>query len=276
MWTARAAGASALFSPAVSKYHTSGRRRLPPLNALRAFEACARLGSTVAAAAELGVTHGAVSKQVALLERHLGVLLFDRGGARLAPTPLGLDYAAKLGQGFDLIDAASRESALGRRDTAKVVRVSTTASLAGLWLLPLLPEFQAAHPGIEVWVAETKALVAIGREAGADVALRTGMGPWPGVRAEALLTERLVPVAAPALARRLRKPRADAPAPCRALSQEPLAGRALRSGAGLGSGLLAGAAAARHTLEPRHAALRRVASRRGTARSRRTALVSGR
>ena len=75
-------------SQAVSSSHSLGRgRALPPLNALRAFEACARLGSTVAAAAELGVTHGAISKQVALLERWLGVPLFERGGGRLTPPP---------------------------------------------------------------------------------------------------------------------------------------------------------------------------------------------
>src|SRR5262245_58196901 len=73
-------------SHAVSSSHRPGRgRALPPLNALRAFEACARLGSTVAAAAELGVTHGAISKQVALLERWVGMPLFERGGGRLTP-----------------------------------------------------------------------------------------------------------------------------------------------------------------------------------------------
>src|SRR5215475_1079412 len=91
------------FSSPVSSFHSSGRR-LPPLNALRAFEACARLGSTVAAAAELGVTHGAISKQVAILERWVGVPLFERGGGRLQPTPEAARYAAAVASALDLVE----------------------------------------------------------------------------------------------------------------------------------------------------------------------------
>ena len=130
----------------MSKTHIPrARRRLPPLNALCAFEACARLGSTVAAASELGVTHGAVSKQVALLESWLDTALFDRGGVRLTTTAAGARYAAALGRAFDTIDATTRELA----EPASVVRVSTTASFAALWLLPRLPRFRALHPDVE-------------------------------------------------------------------------------------------------------------------------------
>jgi LysR family transcriptional regulator, glycine cleavage system transcriptional activator len=87
-----------------------------------------------------------------------------------------------------------------------VVRVSTTASFAALWLLPRLAAFRAQHPAIEVWVSETKALVDIGPGRGADVALRTGQGPWPRVRSEPLMTDHLIPVCAPSLAARLRRP----------------------------------------------------------------------
>ncbi|HKA87108.1 MAG TPA: LysR substrate-binding domain-containing protein [Haliangiales bacterium] len=188
------------------KSHRShGRRRLPPLTAACAFEACARHGSTVAAAAELGVTHGAVSKQVALLERWLEVALFDRTGGRLTPTSAGARYAATLGRALDQIDAATRDAAAADAGTA-VVRVSTTASFAALWLLPRLPAFRAHHPGIEIWVSETRAAVDVGEARGADVALRTGRGPWPGVRAEALMSDHLIPVCAPPLAPRLRVP----------------------------------------------------------------------
>ena len=186
----------------MSKTHIPrARRRLPPLNALCAFEACARLGSTVAAASELGVTHGAVSKQVALLESWLDTALFDRGGVRLTTTAAGARYAAALGRAFDTIDATTRELA----EPASVVRVSTTASFAALWLLPRLPRFRALHPDVEVWVSESRAPVEVG-PSGVDIALRTGRGPWPGVRAEPLLTDQLIPVCAPALAGRLRAP----------------------------------------------------------------------
>src|SRR5262249_29847435 len=94
--------ARASFSQSVGSSYTSGRaRRMPRLNALRAFEACVRLGSTVAAAAELAVTHGAVSKQVALLERWLGVALFERGRGRLVPSAEAARFAAALASALD-------------------------------------------------------------------------------------------------------------------------------------------------------------------------------
>ncbi|HWL86131.1 MAG TPA: LysR substrate-binding domain-containing protein, partial [Polyangiaceae bacterium] len=169
---------------------------MPPLNAVRAFEACARLGSTVAAASELGVTHGAVSKQLALLEAWLEVALFDRSGVRLAPTAAGARYAATLGRVFELLETATRD-VTGADGAAGVVRVSTTPSFAALWLVPRLPTFRALHPDTEVWVSGTKALVSLGAEGAADVALRMGRGPWPGVRAEPLMSDHLVVVCTP-------------------------------------------------------------------------------
>ena len=204
----------ALSSRGVKKAHSKGpvrsrstprNRRLPPLNAVCAFEACVRLGSTVAAATELSVTHGAISKQVAQLEGWLDIALFDRGGPRLVPTAAGIRYAAVLGRALDLVDGATLRVGAAAGRTA-VVRVSTTASFAELWLLPRLAGFRARHPGIEVWVSQSKALVKVGAPGRCDLALRTGRGPWPGVRAEPLMSEQLVPWCAPALAPRLRQP----------------------------------------------------------------------
>jgi LysR family transcriptional regulator, glycine cleavage system transcriptional activator len=151
------------------------------------------------------VTHGAVSKQIALLESWLETALFDRGGVRLSPTPAGARYAAALGRALDIVDTATKELMPSGPDPGGVVRVSTTASFAALWLLPRLADFRDRHPGIEVWVSESKAPVEVG-PAGVDLALRTGRGPWPGVRAEPLLTDQLVPVCAPSVAERLRDP----------------------------------------------------------------------
>jgi len=185
--------------------NSHSRRRLPPLNAARAFEACARLGSTVAAAGELGVTHGAVSKQISSLESWLETSLFHRSGVRLSPTAGGARYAAALGRALDMLDQATRELAESPR-AQHIVRVSTTASFAALWLLPRLGAFRARHPDVEVWVSESKAPAAVGPE-GVDLALRTGRGPWSGVRAEPLLSDHLIPVCAPSVGARLREPR---------------------------------------------------------------------
>jgi LysR family glycine cleavage system transcriptional activator len=193
----------------VSDSHSLLRNRaLPPLNALRAFEACARLGSTVAAAAELRVTHGAISKQVSQLENWLGLALFNRGGVRLAPTPAGAQYAAVLSHTFDALQRATDDVTVSEagQSAPALVRVSTTSSFAALWLIPRLAAFRARHRGIEVWVSETRALVQLGVPGGPEVALRVGKGPWPGVRAERLMDDSVVPVCAPSLAARLHAP----------------------------------------------------------------------
>ena len=179
---------------------------MPPLEAVRVFEAVARCGSTVAAAAELGLTHGAVSRRVRALEDHLGTALLGRGrGGRLVPTDAGELFAAAAHRALALLadSAATAGSDDARR---RVVRISTTASLAALWLLPRLHRFRARHPAFEVWVSETKALVEPGASSGVDLALRAGAGGWPGVRAELLMTDALIPVCAASVAARLRAP----------------------------------------------------------------------
>jgi LysR family glycine cleavage system transcriptional activator len=188
----------------VSKSHRLPRRKLPPLSAVRAFEATARLGSTVAAASELGVTHGAISRQIKSLEERLSRPLFEREGGRLVLTREGKRYAASAEQAFDVLDAATRE--LSGAADEPVVRISTTSSFAAKWLLPRLPRFRARHRGIEIWVLESQGLVKPRPGAGADLAIRMGAGPWSGVNAEPLMDDELFPVCTPALAHRLRQP----------------------------------------------------------------------
>jgi len=128
----------------------------PPLNALRAFEAFARHGGMTAAAAELCVTHGAVSRQVAALQDHLGVALVVGPRHRLALTPAGAELAARLTGAFatisDAVDAA-------RRDERREIEISCLGTFALKWLIPRLPGFMALHPEIRVKVSESYAAV---------------------------------------------------------------------------------------------------------------------
>src|ERR1700712_3762329 len=120
---------------------------LPPLNALRAFEAAARLGSFKAAAAELGVTHGAVSQQVRLLEDWLRAPLFERSNRRVTLTPAGRVYLCEVGQALDRV--ASATAKYGEIGTT-ILRVNAPATFSLRWLVPKIAEFQAQYPQIKV------------------------------------------------------------------------------------------------------------------------------
>lgn len=171
-------------------------RRLPPLNALKAFEACARRLSVSLAARELGVTPGAVSQQIRVLEDHAGGPLFKRDGGAMALTALGLTLQPVLREAFEhlkraadiIYGAAARQS----------LTVSAPPSFAVRWLVPRLARFSADHPEIEVWVSADMQLadVAGGR---VDVAVRYGHGDYPGVRTETLLDAGVLPVCSPEL-----------------------------------------------------------------------------
>src|SRR5437868_590545 len=97
-------------------------------------------------------------------------------------------------------------AALERAACVRGLRQARLHGRGGGWVRPLWPECERGHAASEVWVSETKALVAVGGTESADLGLRTGRGPWPGVSAEALMSEELIPVAAPALAARLNRP----------------------------------------------------------------------
>lgn len=181
-------------------------RRLPPLESVRVFEAVVRRGSTVSAAAELGLTHGAVSRRVHALEEHLGAVLLARGrGGRLVPTEAGEKFAGAARQALAAL-AEAAAVASGDDTRRRAIRITTTSSIAALWLVPRLHRFRAQYRGFEVWVYETQSLIEPSAASGMDLALRMGSGRWPGVRAEPLMSDELVPVCAPALATRLRDP----------------------------------------------------------------------
>ncbi len=178
-------------------------RKLPSLNAVKAFEAVVRHGTTVGAAAEIGVTHGAISRQIQLLEDWIGRPLFKRDTGRLVVTDAGAAYAEIVGRALDLLHDGTH-ALLDVSD--KVVRVTTTASFASEWLMPRLSDFQSRHPHIEIWVEEGKEIVNP-RSGGCDLAIRMGLGEWPGVRVEPLMGDRLFPVCSPDLAGKLAHPR---------------------------------------------------------------------
>jgi LysR family glycine cleavage system transcriptional activator len=170
--------------------------RLPSLNGLRAFEAAARHLSFTNAASELNVTQTAISHQIRRLEEELGVRLFIRQNRALALTPQATEYLPGVRAAFnDLRFATDR---LLRKDNENVLTVSTLASLAAKWLLPRLPAFQEAHPGIDVRITTSTALVDF-KTGDVDAAIRYGRGHWPGLRADWLMADELFPVCSPAL-----------------------------------------------------------------------------
>ncbi len=171
-------------------------RRLPPLNALRAFEAAARHLSFTRAAGELNVTQAAISHQVKALEARLGVTLFRRLNRRLLLTDAGQAYLPDVRDSFDLLAEATER--LTARDRAGVLTVSVLPSFAARWLVPRLSAFREAYPDIDVLIAPSNDIIDFARD-DVDVAIRYGEGKWPGLRADRMMTEDIFPVCSPKL-----------------------------------------------------------------------------
>jgi len=171
-------------------------RHLPPLNALRAFEAAARSESFTRAAEELCVTQGAVSHQVKSLEATLGIKLFNRERQRLVITDAGREYLNVVRDALDRIAVGTER--LVQRQNAGVLTVSTSPDFAAKWLIYRLGRFGEAHPGIDLRVSATMHHVDFARE-DVDVAVRHGDGNWGGLDAVRLCSEQLFPVCSPKL-----------------------------------------------------------------------------
>lgn len=173
---------------------------LPSLSALRAFEATARHLSMTLAAHELHVTPGAVSLQIRELEATLGLALFVRRARSLVLTEPGADYFQALRPAF----MAMREAtlALKARLRPEVITLSCTTGFATQWLLPRLRALEAAHPNLDLRIGTTARLVDFSRDH-VDLAVRHGLGHYPGLISERLLDDELRVVAAPAVAERL-------------------------------------------------------------------------
>lgn len=180
------------------------RRRLPPLNAMRAFESAGRCGSFVQAAEELCVTPAAVSQQIRILEEFLGVPLFFRvpGGTQL--TPAGAAWLPQLTRSLDLI----AESLAYVQPEDRVARLTITAgpAFATHWLVPRLQEFRARQPAVDVRIVADLGLADLERD-GVDVAIRFGrVAAGQGLHVEALIEEGVRPMCSPAVAARLADP----------------------------------------------------------------------
>ncbi len=174
------------------------QRRLPPLNALRAFEASARHLSFSRAAEELGVTPAAISHQVRLLEQHLHVPLFRRLTRTVLLTDAGQACLPALQDGFDRL--AEAVAILRSVERNRVLTVSVPPSFARRWLLPRIERFTEAHPEFDVRISANLALVDF-RADHIDLAIRYGVGDYAGLRAERLFNECMTPMCSPALMR---------------------------------------------------------------------------
>jgi LysR family transcriptional regulator, glycine cleavage system transcriptional activator len=172
------------------------KRQLPPLNALRAFEAAGRHLSFRKAAEELGVTPAAISHQVKALEAYCGVPLFRRLTRALLLTDAGQAALPLLGEGLDKL-AEAAEGMVRHEDTL-LLTISVTPSFAAKWLVPRLDRFRAAYPDYDIRVDATDRIIDFTREP-ADVAIRYGGGDYPGLRAECLMSEVSSPVCSPRL-----------------------------------------------------------------------------
>lgn len=181
-------------------------RRLPPLNALRAFEAAARHLSFTKAADELHVTQAAVSHQIKGLEEWLGMPLFRRANRSLVLTEAGQAYLPSVRDAFETLAQATER--LFRQDQTGSLTISTMPSFAARWLVLRLGRFQAAHPELDVLLQSTSDLTDFTRQ-DVDIAIRLGTGRWPALRVEKLMSEDIFPVASPELIagpRPLREP----------------------------------------------------------------------
>jgi LysR family transcriptional regulator, glycine cleavage system transcriptional activator len=176
-------------------------RRLPPLNALRAFEATARLASVTAAAEELGVSHSAVSQQIGQLERHFGQKLFDRPGRRVEPTPAAMALLEDVRAAFDRIALASEQ--LTRRGVKRILTINAPPSFTSQWIIPRIAAFQQAHPNFELRVT-TSSAGSIGQlDKPYDLIVRREIMARPGYVCRPLLSDEATPVLHPRLAERL-------------------------------------------------------------------------
>lgn len=179
-------------------------RRLPPLNALRTFEAAARRLSFTKAADELYVTQAAVSHQIKALEEFLGVQLFRRYNRRLELTQAGHDYLPPLTDALDMMARATQR--LHPTHESGQLRLSTLQSFATKWLIPRLPRFRELRPDIDPMISTSQRLIDLETDE-FDAAIRVGQGNYAGLQTVLLMDDVAFPVCSPRLLESLDSPR---------------------------------------------------------------------
>lgn len=171
-------------------------RRLPPLSALRAFEAAARHGSFKQAAHELAVTPTAISHQIRSLEESTGLALFKRQVRKVVLTDAGAELYGVLRDGFDAFETVLQR--LGAAQARRRVVISATKAFMARWLAPRVADFRQSHPDIDLELYASDQAVDLASGV-ADIAIRYGRGPYPGMLAEPLFADSFAPVSSPQL-----------------------------------------------------------------------------
>lgn len=175
---------------------------LPSTETLRAFIIVARRGSLSAAALDLGVTHGAISRRIQALQSWLGIALFERHGRGLRLTPTGEHFLRRTER--SLSDIASLAADLRVTRDPRAVRLNVLPSFARLWLLPRIPTLEGDPKDAQLHIS-TEHRVSSFEMDETDLAVRYGQGEWPGTTAQLLFNESHFPIATPSIARKLRK-----------------------------------------------------------------------
>jgi len=174
-------------------------QKLPPMSAVRVFEAAARLQSFTRAAEELGMTQAAVSYQIKMLEDRVGVPLFTRTTRQVALTETGRRLAPSIGEAFEIMRKAFRSIAEGDK---AVLAITVLQTFAASWLVPRLGGFQLAHPNLAVRLDTSMNVIDL-VQSEFDLGIRSGFGEWPGLEAHMLFPITFVPVCSPQLIERI-------------------------------------------------------------------------
>jgi len=177
-------------------------RRLPPLAAIRAFEAAARHGNFTRAGEELGMTQAAVSYQMKLLEERLGAPLFARSGRGIMLTELGRRAAPQVTAAFDMLDETF---SMTRAESESVLTIGAPQTFATNWLARRLGTFQLGRSPLAVRLDVTDTILDF-QASDIDVAIRGAPGPWPGLTSHFLMRMPVTPLASPALLERYPAP----------------------------------------------------------------------
>lgn len=181
-------------------------KKLPPLNSLRAFASAAKFESFTKASSELGVTQGAISKQIGILEDYLGVNLFERKHQSLVLTKAAKKYLCAVDTALDTIEEATAK--IIKKTNKEILNINTMMSLSNHWLLPMLDEFKTLHPyNVNVEISKVSDGSLDFDKNDTDISIRVGKASdWKNLSSEKLIDERLICVCHPKLKSKIKSP----------------------------------------------------------------------